>query len=95
MPLDAGQPPPLEPRAVPQRRRLLHLALSLFTLEVGLFLALFPWRDNWTKNYVQDILPVLRSVWADTYFRGAVSGLGLVNIYLAAIEFSRFLRKSS
>ena len=81
--------------SVAPRHRLLRFALALFTLEIGLFLLIFPWRENWTSNYFQGALPLLETVWDNPYFRGAISGLGLVNIYLAALEFSRFVRKSS
>lgn len=43
-------------------------------------------------NNIQDTTPLLRDLWQDPYFRGAVSGLGIVNIYLAIVEFSRILR---
>ena len=87
----------MEPRAVgqPKRHRLLHFAFALFTLEIGMFLVLFPWFESWTSNYFQNSLPFLEAVWDDPYFRGAISGLGLVNIYLATVEFSHFWRKSS
>ena len=97
MPVAPEWPPQPEPAAAaprPMRHRLLRFALALFTLEIGLFLVIFPWRDNWTSNYVQQSLPLLDAVWDSPYFRGAISGLGLVNIYLAALEFSHFLRKS-
>ena len=73
-------------------RRLLRLALALFTLEIGLFLLIFPWRSNWSANYLQGVLP-LGNFWDSGYFRGAISGLGLVNVFLSGLEFSRFLRK--
>ena len=79
----------------PPRHRLLRFALALFTLEIGLFLLIFPWRDTWTSNYFQASVPLLDLIWENPYFRGAISGLGLVNIYLAALEFSQFVRKSS
>jgi hypothetical protein len=76
-------------------RRLLRLALALFTLEIGLFLVIFPWRSNWNSNYLQNAMPALREIWSSGYFRGAISGLGLVNILLSGLEFVRFVRKSS
>ena len=93
MSLAPGPPPPAFPD--PPRHRLLRFALALFTLEIGLFLVIFPWRDNWTSNYIQQSVPLLEAVWDNPYFRGAISGLGFVNIYLAALEFSHFVRKSS
>jgi len=34
----------------------------------------------------------MRDVWDSAYFRGAVSGLGLINIYIALAEIARFKR---
>jgi hypothetical protein len=66
----------------------------LFTLEVGLFLLIFPWTDTWLFNYFQDSAVWLRDVWVDPYFRGALSGLGFVNVYLAVREFLTILRSA-
>lgn len=89
-------PGPLSTPASPPQRplwsRILRYLLALFTLEVGLFLLIFPWTDPWTLNNLQDTNAVLRDLWQDPYFRGAISGLGAVNIYLAILEFSRTLR---
>ena len=79
---------------VPRRNRVLRYCLALFTLEVGLFLVIFPWTDTWYFNYFQDSTPLFRDIWEDPYFRGGISGLGLVNIYLALLEFLRTLRGS-
>ena len=80
------------PEQAPRRYRLLHYLFALFTLEVGLFLLVFPWTDTWLFNYFQDSSDLLSNVWQDPYFRGAVSGLGVVNVYLAVVEFVRTLR---
>ena len=76
----------------PRRHRILRYCLALFTLEVGLFLLIFPWTDTWLFNYFQDSNAILRNIWEDGYFKGAISGLGAVNIYLAIHEFVRTLR---
>ena len=76
----------------PRRHRILHYCLALLTLEVGLFLLIFPWTDTWLFNYFQDSNAILRNIWEDGYFKGAISGLGAVNIYLAIHEFVRTLR---
>lgn len=89
-------PEPLSAPTLPPPRslwsRILRYLLALFTLEVGLFLLIFPWTDPWMLNHLQDTNTVLRDLWQDPYFRGAISGLGAVNIYLAILEFSRTLR---
>ncbi len=82
--------PPSDPAS--RRYRILRYVFALFTLEVGLFLFIFPWTDTWLFNYFQDSNEILRNIWEDPYFRGAISGLGAVNIYLAIHEFLRTLR---
>lgn len=55
-------------------------------LEVGLLLILVPWSSFWDHNYFADSLPLLRDAIANNYVRGAVSGLGLLNVYAALAE---------
>lgn len=73
-------------------QRLGTLLFVLVCFEVGLFLLLFPWTDWWGHNYLASLAPWARDLWDSTYFRGAVSGLGLVNIYIALAEIARFRR---
>ena len=51
-----------------------------FCLEIGLFLLIFPWTEYWDGNYFSSLLPQLRDYWNNMYVRGAVSGLGVVNL---------------
>lgn len=64
-------------------RQLLSVA---YFLEVGLLLVLIPWSVFWERNYFADALPFLRATLNDNYVRGAVSGLGIVNISVALAE---------
>ena|SRR5208282_1891074 len=74
--------------------RLLGVCTAIFTFEIGLFLVVFPWMDDiWNINYLQKLLPALRAVWDDPYFRGALTGLGLVNIYISCLEMIRLFRR--
>jgi len=75
--------------------RLLRLCFAIFTFEIGLFLAVFPWVDIWSLNYFSGWIPALQNVWDDLYFRGAITGLGLVNIYVACAEVLRVFRRSN
>ena len=59
-------------------RRLLYVA---FFLEVGLLLVVLPWSGFWERNYFAMTWPVLREVLTNNFVRGAVTGLGLVNLY--------------
>jgi len=58
----------------------------LICLEVGIFLTLVPWSLIWERNYFLQVYPALRPVLLDPTLRGAVSGLGVANIYLVLHE---------
>lgn len=68
------------------------LLFVLVSFEVGAFLLLFPWMDYWDHNSIAALAPWVRDVWDSAYFRGALSGLGLVNIYMAVAEIFRLRR---
>lgn len=58
----------------------------LICLEVGVFLLLVPWSVIWERNYFLQAYPALSSLVLDPMFRGAVSGLGVANIYIGLNE---------
>ena len=74
-------------------RRVWAVCFAIFALEIGLFLVVFPWMDSWDINHVQRWFPRLQDLWEDRYLRGAVSGLGLVNVYIACGEVIRLIRR--
>lgn len=89
--------PPNPPDPGHQRHwhsKLLSVCFAIFCFELGVFLLVFPWMDSWSLNYLSTVSPKLESVWLDPFFRGALSGLGLVNIYIAFLEVFRLLRLS-
>jgi hypothetical protein len=51
-----------------------------FLLEVGLLLIVLPWSGFWEQNYFANTWPPLLALLRNNYVRGAVSGLGLVNL---------------
>lgn len=59
-------------------RRLIYVA---FFLEVGLLLIVLPWSVFWDNNYFVSAWPALRPLLLSNFFRGAISGLGFVNLY--------------
>jgi len=79
----------------PRTPRLVRLCFAIFTFEIGLFLTVFPWVDIWNLNYFSGWIPAFENVWYDPYFRGAITGLGLVNIYVACAEVLRIFRRPS
>ena len=64
-------------------RRVLWVVLFL---EVGILLTVVPWSTYWDRNYFTDGLPWLRRAMRNTFVRGAVSGLGLVNLVAAVVD---------
>ncbi len=89
---------PLEAAKCAQRPRWLHKVAALlyifFCFELGAFLLLFPWLEAWQQNYFSSFGLGWREFWSNAYLRGAVSGLGLVNIAIAFTEVFRLRRFS-
>lgn len=86
-------PSPQESARHKRRRIIAGLCFALFSFEIGLFLVVFPWMDNWDLNYFQGVIPALRNTWDDPYFRGAVTGLGLINIYISILQIFHLMRR--
>ncbi len=64
-------------------RRLLLTALFF---EVGLVLLAVPWSPYWDRNYFAEGVPLVRTVITNNFVRGAVSGVGVVNLLVAFSE---------
>ena len=52
---------------------------------MGLLLILIPWSAFWDRNYFSQAGPALHDLIVSNYARGAISGLGLVNVYAALV----------
>ena len=46
---------------------------------------LIPWSTFWERNYFVEWSPVVEALLTSNYIRGAISGLGVVNIGAAQI----------
>ena len=104
MPLDApGAPAQAAPSATPEPQeppqivyRWYHkLGAVLFVviwLEVGVILAIFPWSLQWQNNYFSWLSQDWHNLWVNPYFRGAISGLGVINVCLSLIDVLRLRR---
>ena len=66
----------------------------LYSFEVGIFLVFLPWLNIWENNYLLFRYPHFRGVVANSFVRGAVLGLGIVNVLIAIQEITR-LKKSA
>ena len=81
------QPEPTEEQPAPRwYDKLIGLLFAILCFEIGIFLVVFPWSRYWTANYFSFLTPEWREIWMDPYFRGAVSGIGLLNLYVSLLE---------
>jgi hypothetical protein len=65
-------------------RRLLIVGIFL---EIGVILLFVPWSDYWDTNYFVETLPFASS----NFVRGAVSGLGVLNLLAAVAELASMI----
>ena len=91
-PAPAVQTPGKPVRFLRWHRRVLGFCLVIFAFELGLFLLIFPWLKNWDLSWVPVHSKRFSDVWMSYYFRGALSGLGLLNIYVALWELAKQLK---
>ena len=87
----------------PWHHVLARLLFAIFLFELGVFLIIYPWLDAWTSNRfatfgaeslaAATFADFWRSTWVNPYFRGAISGLGVVNIYISLLEVFSMRRR--
>ena len=65
---------------------LSRLILLAYFVEVGLVLLVVPWSPLLDRNYFVQMWPALETVTRSNMVRGAVSGLGVVNLWAAMSE---------
>lgn len=73
-------------------KRLMRVLLLLVWLDLGLALVFLPWSTIWGANYFLSNYPSLIPILLNPYLRGAISGLGLVDAFLAIEAFRRASR---
>jgi hypothetical protein len=67
--------------------RLFRVVWLLVWLELGLVLILVPWSGIWEQNYFLYQYPGLGFFANNPFTRGAISGLGILNVFLALDAF--------
>ena len=81
--------------------RLTVVFFILLCFLLGMSLTLFPWLDlngmvDWGDNYLLAFvsekagLPILKSAVSSNWVRGAVTGLGILNLFIAFWELAHF-----
>jgi hypothetical protein len=69
----------------------MRLLLTAFFFEAGLVLVIVPWSIYWERNYFVQALPLIEPLLTNDFVRGAVSGLGLLNLVAGFVEIWSFL----
>ena len=80
-------------------QRLTSALFVVFCFELGLFLVIYPWTEAWSANFFSaaargGIGRRMAEIWNNSYLRGAVSGLGFVNIWIAMAELFECLPRA-
>ena len=60
--------------------------LVAFFIEVGLLLIVLPWSLFWERNYFMGVIPGIEPLLTNAFVRGAISGLGIVNLFAGFAE---------
>jgi hypothetical protein len=97
-----SRPTELPPETMPEERRRQgrrtgwgkRLLTASAGAAVGLVLLLLPWLPSWDQNYFSGSSPAWFALWMNSYFRGAISGVGALNVYIAFAELLGLLRGS-
>ncbi|HVV44102.1 MAG TPA: hypothetical protein VHC72_02830 [Bryobacteraceae bacterium] len=81
-------------------RRLSSVLFIIFCFELGLFLLIYPWTSGWSDNYFAwavpgSVLTTWHSFWNNSYVRGCISGIGIVNLWIAIAEVFRMFARNS
>ena len=71
---------------------MLPLLLAAFFLEVGFLLLVVPWSSYWDRNFFSQAWPPLHALLTSNYVRGAVSGLGIVNVLAGVGEIAELFQ---
>ena len=65
-------------------KSFLHVLLALDVFLLGVMLVMVPWLGYWDHNFFLDRFPGLIPILLHPSVRGAVTGLGALDIFLAA-----------
>ncbi len=69
--------------------RLLRIVIMLLFFEMGVLLVFIPWSYTWERNYFLNHYPALIPIVLNPSVRGAVTGLGVLDIVLAGAMLRR------
>lgn len=73
--------------------RLFTVLYIVLCFLMGVMLLFSPWLLPWEENYFFVRYSWVQIVAGDYYVRGAISGIGVADIALGALEITRYLRR--
>lgn len=97
LPAAVAPEPPITPPGPLWFARVMSVLFIIFCLELGLFLLIYPWTEWWSANYfawaAKNNVQHWNELWNNTYVRGAISGIGAVNLWIALAEVFRLFSR--
>lgn len=85
-PRESGAPAPSHDAPPLWLRRISLVTFVMFCVWIGMLLVALPWTRIWTENSLLAGSPTLRALTQSAALRGAVSGLGFLDIWLGIWE---------
>lgn len=76
-------------------QRLFVIVYVVLCIELGLVLVMLPWTPWWDVNRLVAYWPAVRHVLQHGFVRGAVSGLGFLDLWLGISEAVRYRDRRS
>ena len=70
------------------RRWFSRLLLITLMLETGVVLIAVPWSTYWERNLFFDLLPAIRGPLQNQFVRGAISGVGAVDVWVGLLDLA-------
>jgi hypothetical protein len=64
------------------------LVITALFFEIGIVLLVVPWMPYWQQNYFIDARPIVEPILTNNFVKGAISGLGLVNLVAGLFELA-------
>ena len=71
-------------------QRVFLIVYVLFCIELGVALILLPWGPLWSNNNLLAYWPVVNRFLQHGFVRGAISGLGFLDVWLGISEAVRY-----
>jgi hypothetical protein len=73
--------------------RAVAILYIVFCFEMGVLLFLLPWFSLWSKNFFVNHYPIVSAIAMNYFVRGAISGIGLADVWLSFYELWRLRRE--